>query len=255
VHSSGGTLAVSTTGGTYATVTTATFAGSLTGLGTDTAATVSFEYGTTTAYGSATSTSSVSSIGGYAITATGLTSGTTYHMRAKAVGSPSSSTVYGSDVTYVHSPGICGSDPVGCTVGTPYTYVTSKWVYASRYTATSSATINQINVRSYGTGNMKVAIYSDSYNAVGTLIAGSTGSGAVTAGLNSIPLDSPVTITSGTTYWLAEWSDAPVFAFTAEPGIYANSSSAYTSIDFSTTTISWRYPTPGNFRGLISGSN
>jgi len=255
VHSSGGTLAVSTTGGTYATVTTATFAGSLTGLGTDTAATVSFEYGTSTAYGSATSTSSVSSIGGYAITATGLTSGTTYHMRAKAVGSPSSSTVYGSDVTYVHSPGTCGSDPVGCTVGTPYTYVTSKWVYASRYTATSSATINHINVRSYGTGNMKVAIYSDSYNAVGTLIAGGTGSGAVTAGLNSIPLDSPVTITSGTTYWLAEWSDAPVFAFTAEPGIYANSSSAYTSIDFSTTTISWRYPTPGNFRGLISGSN
>ena len=255
VHSSGGTLAVSTTGGTYATTTTATFAGSLTGLGTDTAATVSFEYGTSTAYGSTTSTSSVSSIGAYSISATGLTSGTTYHMRAKAVGSPSGSTVYGSDVTYVHSPGTCGSDPVGCTVGTFYTYVTSKWVYASRYTATGSATIDQINVRSYGTGNMKVAIYSDSFNSVGTLIAGSTGEGAVTAGLNSIPLDSPVTITAGTTYWLAEWSDARIFSFTLEPGVYANSNSAYASFDFSTATISWIYPTPGTHRGLISGSN
>jgi len=255
VHSSGGTLAVSTTGGTYATTTTATFAGSLTGLGTDTAATVSFEYGTSTAYGSTTSTSSVSSIGAYSISATGLTSGTTYHMRAKAVGSPSGSTVYGSDVTYVHSPGTCGSDPVGCTVGAFCTTVMPFWVYASRYTATGSATIDQINVRSYGTGNMKVAIYSDSFNSVGTLIAGSTGEGAVTAGLNSIPLDSPVTITAGTTYWLAEWSDARIFSFTLEPGVYANSNSAYASFDFSTATISWIYPTPGTHRGLISGSN
>jgi len=256
VHSSGGgSLAVSTTGGTYLTTTTATFTGNLTGLGTDTSATVSFEYGPTTGYGSTTSTSSVSSVGSYAITATGLVAGTTYHMRAKAVGSPSASTVYGSDVTYTHNSGICGSDPVGCTVGEFCTTVMPFWIYASRYTATGSATIDQINVRSNGTGNMKVAIYSDSFNSVGTLIAGSTGEGAVTAGLNSIPLDSPVTITAGTAYWLAEWSDARIFSFTLEPGVYANSNAAYASFDFSTATISWLYPTPGTHRGLISGSN
>ena len=258
VHSSGGTLAVTTGSGTYTDATSAVLNGTLTGLGSDTSASVSVEYGTTTSYGSATTPATVTSTGGFSGTASGLTSGSTYHIRAKAVGSPSGSTVYGSDVTYIHTSGACGSDPIGCTVGTVYTSVLPAWIYACRYTATSTTTIDQINVIGYAWspgGNIKVAIYSDSFSSVGTLIPGSTGSGTVSAGLNSIPLDSPINITSGTTYWLAEWTDAPCFCFTAESGVYASSSTSYGSPFTFPDTLTWRYPTPGLFRGLISGSN
>jgi hypothetical protein len=104
LYSNEAVLAVTTDSASYSSTTSALFNGSLAGLGTNTSATVSFEYGSTTSYGSTSSTSTMTSTGSFSKTITGLTSGATYHYRAKAVGNLGT-TVYGADATYVHVPG------------------------------------------------------------------------------------------------------------------------------------------------------
>ena len=78
---------------------TTTLNGFLTGLGTDTSAVVSFEYGTDTSYGTtiAADQSPMSATGSFSCTLTSLTNGQEYHFRATATGS---TTVYGSDATF-----------------------------------------------------------------------------------------------------------------------------------------------------------
>lgn len=181
VHNAGGTLSVSTTGGTYVTATTATFTGNLTSRGSDSSATVSFDYGTTTAYGTTTSTSAVSSTGTYTITATGLVSGTTYHMRAKAVGSPSGLTVYGSDVTYVHTPG-------GALAVTTVNSTCSS----------TTATLNG-NLTSMGPYSSGTVLVSFQWGTSSTL---ATSTETTQVSKNAIgAYSAPVTIASGTTYY------------------------------------------------------
>jgi phosphodiesterase/alkaline phosphatase D-like protein len=84
---SDGTLPSATTGdASNITTTTATLSGNLTGMGTATTVMVSFEYGTTTSYGSETTAQSMTAIGSATANLTGLTAGTTYHFRIKADG-------------------------------------------------------------------------------------------------------------------------------------------------------------------------
>ena len=89
---------VSTSASGNLAATTATLNGNLTALGTASSVTVSFEWGTTTSYGSETAAQSLTAIGAFSANLTGLTSSTTYHFRAKAVGH--GATVYGEDMTF-----------------------------------------------------------------------------------------------------------------------------------------------------------
>jgi hypothetical protein len=93
-------LEVATGASTNLTTTSATLNGSLTGLGTATTDNVSFEWGTTTSYGSETTPQSMSATGSFSDNLTGLTAKTTYHFRAKAVGD---TTAYGDDATFTTS--------------------------------------------------------------------------------------------------------------------------------------------------------
>ncbi|MFC2044790.1 CARDB domain-containing protein, partial [Chloroflexota bacterium] len=77
---------VTTSAATSITSSTATVSGNLTDLGTATTANVSFEYGLTTSYGSTTAPQVKMTIGTFSANLTGLSSGTTYHFRAKADG-------------------------------------------------------------------------------------------------------------------------------------------------------------------------
>ncbi len=91
--------AVTTNAASGITTAGATLNGNLTSMGG--ATTVSFDYGTTVSYGSATASSTVLSTGAFSQPVSGLACATTYHFRAKAVGT---TTVYGSDLTFTTSP-------------------------------------------------------------------------------------------------------------------------------------------------------
>jgi phosphodiesterase/alkaline phosphatase D-like protein len=102
--------AVTTNDASNLTTTSATMNGNLTSLGTADNVTVSFEWGTTTSYGSETTPVSRDATGGFTANLTGLSAKTTYHFRAKAVGD---GTVWGDHVTFTTStvlPSVTTSD-------------------------------------------------------------------------------------------------------------------------------------------------
>ncbi len=76
----------------------ATLNGTLDNLGTASSVDVSFEWGTSTAYGDETTSETMTSTGAFSAALSGLIPGTTYHFKAKAVGEGTS---YGSDTTFV----------------------------------------------------------------------------------------------------------------------------------------------------------
>ena len=94
-----GQPAVTTNAAANVTASTATFSGNLTSRGDATSVTVSFEYGLTTAYGSAApgAPATLTDAGSFTATAGDLTPSTLYHYRARAAGS---NTVYGADRTF-----------------------------------------------------------------------------------------------------------------------------------------------------------
>jgi hypothetical protein len=82
--------------------TSATLSGNLISPGSAENVGVYFEYGTTTTYGSVTSTQTLTSAGAFSATLTNLTPNTTYHFRAVADGGPAG-IVYSPDTTLVTS--------------------------------------------------------------------------------------------------------------------------------------------------------
>jgi hypothetical protein len=90
---------VTTSAATSLATTSATLNGNLTTLGTATSVNVSFQWGTTTSYGSETTAQSISAIGTFSANlTTGLSANTTYHFQTKAVGDGSA--VYGDDMSF-----------------------------------------------------------------------------------------------------------------------------------------------------------
>jgi len=85
--------------------TAATLNGILTDLGDASSAEVSFQWGTTTDYGNETDTQAMTSTGSFSATLSDLTTATTYHFRAKAVGEGTS---YGIDRTLTTTAGNVG---------------------------------------------------------------------------------------------------------------------------------------------------
>ena len=88
--------AAGTLAATGITTSTATLNGVLLRLGTAVSVQVSFEWGVTTAYGNESTPQTMSSTGAFSAAFSGLSPGTTYHFRAKAVGD---GTAYGDDMT------------------------------------------------------------------------------------------------------------------------------------------------------------
>jgi hypothetical protein len=128
-------LSVVTQSATGITNTTATLNGNLDRLGNAANAAVSFQYGLTTSYGSTKAgvPSPLTAPGAFSAGLTGLTSGKTYHFRAKAVSSLGTS--YGADQTFT------ATSTSLVTVTDPATFVT-----------TNSATLNG-KVTSMGNNN------------------------------------------------------------------------------------------------------
>ena len=91
---------VTTNAATGIGTTTATLNGSLTNLGSAPSAGVSFEWGTSTSYDNETTPQTMTATGEFSASLSGLSSGTTYHFRAKAVGEGTS---YGIDRTFTTS--------------------------------------------------------------------------------------------------------------------------------------------------------
>ncbi|MEE8372138.1 MAG: CFI-box-CTERM domain-containing protein [Dehalococcoidia bacterium] len=82
---------------TAVTTSSSTLHGVLNDLGTASSVQVSFEWGTTTSYGSETIAQTLTGTGPFTANLIGLASGTSYHFRAKAVGD---GTVFGGDRTF-----------------------------------------------------------------------------------------------------------------------------------------------------------
>ena len=110
------------------TANSATLNGNLTGRGSTSSVTVSFEFGMSTNYGNTTTDQTMTAAGAFHANITGLTPGTTYHFRAKAVGS---STVYGSDLTFT-------TLSVTTTTTTPQSTNTSETTSTGNTTTTNS---------------------------------------------------------------------------------------------------------------------
>jgi len=100
---------VVTNAASFITATGATLNGNLSSLGSVSPVTVGFDYGLTTSYGTSTPTANMTAAGAFATILGGLTPGTTYHFRAKAIGS---STVYGADQSFT-TPAITSTNVVG----------------------------------------------------------------------------------------------------------------------------------------------
>ncbi|HVA96097.1 MAG TPA: hypothetical protein VND99_00415 [Candidatus Acidoferrales bacterium] len=111
----------------------------------------------------------------------------------------------------------------------------TNFAQATSFTAGLTGTISQLNVafdtRVNGSSTFSVAIYSNNAGAPGTLLGKHTGTATVTTptpgstNWNTLTLDSPVSVTNGTTYWLAfQTNDASDFKARTGTG-----SSAYRS--------------------------
>jgi len=99
-------LIITTGSATSVTATEATLNGTLADLGTFNDVTVSFEWGTTTSYGTETTPETMTATGSFNASISELSIGTTYHFRAKAV---ADETIYGGDKilnTKANPPGI-----------------------------------------------------------------------------------------------------------------------------------------------------
>ncbi len=95
-----GEPSVTTNAATNVTTDSATLNGNLDSLGTAPWVLVSFEWGLTTSYGSETTPGNFTATGPFTDNLSGLSPGTTYHFRAKAVGD---GTTYGQDGNFTTS--------------------------------------------------------------------------------------------------------------------------------------------------------
>ena len=114
----------------------------------------------------------------------------------------------------------------------------------NRWQASKTGTLSSIRLYSAGSGNVKVAIYSDNAGSPNALIGSATSS--VSSGVNTIAISGSPTITSGAYYWLGFASDAnTVGGFTL-----SGASMKYKSAYYPTFTI----PDPAG-TGFSSQSN
>ena len=91
------------------------------------------------------------------------------------------------------------------------------YIVLDRWAAVASGNVTQIRVKCTTTGNVKVAMYTDSAGNPGTLINANNTGAPVVVGWNTITLP-PTAVTSGQNYWLAYNSSANCVGDIASPG-------------------------------------
>jgi hypothetical protein len=141
--------------------------------------------------------------------------------------------------------------------GIDSTFGYANYAYFGKYTAAAGTSISKINIYCTGAGYVKAAIYSDASGQIGTkLAANDTGSGqlVIGAGPQSITI-TPTSITAGTTYWLAAWSNNPTIGVTKEAGTYAYIANQTAPFEFPSPITQITYVGPWIYRIIISGSN
>lgn len=117
------------------------------------------------------------------------------------------------------------------------TNIGANYVWMKQFTATATGTMTHFRLYANNSGNVKVSIYADSSNSPGTRLGKKDASTAVVTGWNNIALESSVSITSGTKYWLAALSDdSDATTYVANTGLLTK----YKSVTYST----WTWPDP-----------
>ena len=81
-------------------------------------------------------------------------------------------------------------------------------IHLERFQANATGSITEFKVKTSASGNVKVAIYSDSSGQPNSRLAAVDTSTPVTSGWNTIPINPSVAVTSGNYYWLAVVSDS-----------------------------------------------
>jgi hypothetical protein len=118
-------------------------------------------------------------------------------------------------------PNVIGNTNNGSLIDT--LWADGAWINAGRFQASSNVTVSAIRARLVGgVGRYKCAIYTDSGGQPSRLLSSSAEVSNPAQGWQTFPLVSAQTLTNGSFYWLAIWSDA----VTAE--IYYSSSSSGT---------------------------
>jgi hypothetical protein len=138
---------------------------------------------------------------------------------------------------------------------------TSGWMFGqpkycalfARYQAGTCSSINTIYLQAKGTGNARVAIYSDNGGNIGTLLKASSLTPISTGMCNPITIDT-TSVPAGY-YWLAYWMDTDYIA-----GTYVGTGTTkyiYTSSSFTFTTDSatGALSLPGQYGVISAGTN
>lgn len=121
---------------------------------------------------------------------------------------------------------------VGTDDGAVDGYVGTNYVLFLRYQAVSSGSMTLFYFKSGGTGDVKVALYTDSNSEPGSLIAAMNTGQAVGTGWVSVSFTS-TSITSGTYYWLGICCDSDIVGYTG-PG---TATRRYKAVTYSTYTF------------------
>ena len=204
---------VTTLAATGITSSAATLSGNLTSLGSSSSVNVSFEWGTSQAYGNSINSQIKTGTGSFSASLTGLAANTTYYYRAKAVGS---GTVYGSGLSFTTLPASNSNpnpDPGPVSVAGTFGLNNGNNTYnqpanglqAMRFQNTAgTGTLNKLELLvndSTPAGKVRMGIFADSNGRPGARLL-DAGEATVTNGWVSISnLNLPVV--QGAYYWLA----------------------------------------------------
>ncbi len=174
----------------------------------------------------------VASTAGTGYTVSGLSPNTSYSFRVRAKDAAGNISGYSSTETVMTLDGTAQLYKLGITsIGT--SNATHSTRRAMPYTIGENGTVQSLAVHvEGGTGDVQLGVYSDNNGAPGNRLA-QTAITAVrtTRGWQTISLQSPITISNGTTVWLA-WifSSNPGIAYvTGSPGRYQASGSSWST--------------------------
>jgi hypothetical protein len=128
-----------------------------------------------------------------------------------------------------------------------FVVVSSSTLYLNRTIANATTVLNSFSLGvTGGTGEFKGAVYTDNAGTAPQSLIGETIPQSFTAGFNSVTFASPVSVTSGTPYWLG---------FISNGNIAANTSAVTASTFLATQTgLSITGTLPVTFTGTASSS-
>jgi len=134
----------------------------------------------------------------------------TYTLTARAIDSTGASATSAPVSITVNAPGsttVLGNTSEGSTTDF-ITDGSGAYINANRHQAPGGMTVAEIRAKVGAiAGRYRCAIYADSGGNAGTLLRATATLTNVAAGWRTFPLTSPLTLTQGSYYWLAIWSD------------------------------------------------